>query len=155
MIGSSYQRSGNNTDRCTPVGFSWEEAKIGNLYTPEAYEMFKRLEFKNSVTSFEAEDREQDRIWKLSMIWGKRRSLWRKRGTKGGRSRCWYRGKGRFWGLLWLFREKMLVYSGGGICKRNILGKSRRDLFEKELRVGTPVMKSFERKWISTAQRDF
>ncbi|MFR2719658.1 MAG: 5'-3' exonuclease H3TH domain-containing protein [Ruminococcus sp.] len=37
----------------SPVEFSWEDAKLENLYTPEAYEMFKRLDFKNLLTRFE------------------------------------------------------------------------------------------------------
>ncbi|MCI9545123.1 MAG: DNA polymerase I [Lachnospiraceae bacterium] len=35
-----------------PVVFSYEEAKIGELYTPEAYEMFQRLDFKNLLGRF-------------------------------------------------------------------------------------------------------
>ena len=31
----------------SPIDFVWEESRLGNLYTPQAYEWFKRLEFKN------------------------------------------------------------------------------------------------------------
>ena len=40
-----------NTD--SPLKFSYEEAKIHNLYTPEAYELCKRLEFKNLLSRFD------------------------------------------------------------------------------------------------------
>ena len=37
----------------SPVDFAWEESRLGNLYTPQAYEWFKRLEFKNLLSRFE------------------------------------------------------------------------------------------------------
>lgn len=40
-----------NTD--SPVSFSYEQAKLGNLYTKEAYELCKRLEFKNLLGRFD------------------------------------------------------------------------------------------------------
>ncbi len=36
------------------LDYSWEDAKLGNLYTPEAYELFKKLEFKNLLKRFES-----------------------------------------------------------------------------------------------------
>ncbi len=44
---------------CTdsPVEFSYEDAKVGNLYTPEAYQYMKRLEFKSILTRFGADAR--------------------------------------------------------------------------------------------------
>ena len=41
-----------NTD--SPLEFSYEEARLQNLYTPEAYELCKRLEFKNLLSRFDA-----------------------------------------------------------------------------------------------------
>lgn len=40
-----------NTD--SPVEFSLEQAKIGDFFTDEAYDWFKRLEFRNLLTRFE------------------------------------------------------------------------------------------------------
>ena len=37
-----------------PIDFSYEDAEIGNLYTPEAYQYMKRLEFKSILTRFDA-----------------------------------------------------------------------------------------------------
>ncbi len=37
-----------------PVEFQYGEAQIGNLYTPEAYQYMKRLEFKSILTRFDA-----------------------------------------------------------------------------------------------------
>ena len=41
-----------NTD--SPLEFSYEEARLQDLYTPEAYELCKRLEFKNLLSRFDA-----------------------------------------------------------------------------------------------------
>ncbi|MGN1170673.1 MAG: 5'-3' exonuclease H3TH domain-containing protein, partial [Lachnospiraceae bacterium] len=38
------------------LDFTLEDAKLGNLYTPEAYTLFKELEFKNFLGRFEAEN---------------------------------------------------------------------------------------------------
>ncbi|MCI8980908.1 MAG: DNA polymerase I [Hungatella sp.] len=38
-----------------PIEFSYEDMVIGNLYTPEAYEYMKRLEFKSFLTRFDKE----------------------------------------------------------------------------------------------------
>ena len=35
------------------IDFSYEDAKLGVLFTPEAYEIFKRLAFKNMLSRFE------------------------------------------------------------------------------------------------------
>ena len=38
-----------------PVEFKYEDAQIGDLYTPEAYQYMKRLEFKSILTRFAAD----------------------------------------------------------------------------------------------------
>ncbi len=43
----------------SPVEFSYEDAAVGNLYTPEAYQYMKRLEFKSILTRFGEEARGQ------------------------------------------------------------------------------------------------
>lgn len=39
----------------SPLEYSYEEARLGNLYTPEAYELCRRLEFKNLLGRFDTE----------------------------------------------------------------------------------------------------
>ena len=46
-------------DTDAAIDFSWEEARLGNLYTPEAYEMFRRLDFKNLLSRFDQEQQPQ------------------------------------------------------------------------------------------------
>lgn len=37
----------------SPIDYSWEESALGNIYTQEAYEMFRKLEFKNLLGKFD------------------------------------------------------------------------------------------------------
>lgn len=39
----------------SPLEYSYEEARLGNIYTPEAYELCRRLEFKNLLGRFDTE----------------------------------------------------------------------------------------------------
>ena len=41
-------------DTDVPLEFSYEEARLGNLYTPEAYQLCRELEFKNLLGRFDA-----------------------------------------------------------------------------------------------------
>jgi len=43
-------------DTDAEIDFSYERAKLGDLFTPEAYELFKRLSFKNMLSRFENKD---------------------------------------------------------------------------------------------------
>ncbi|MCD8153452.1 MAG: DNA polymerase I [Clostridiales bacterium] len=43
-------------DTDSPLVFSYEEARVGNLFTREAYELCKRLEFKNLLGRFATEE---------------------------------------------------------------------------------------------------
>ena len=38
-----------------PIDFSWDEARLDNLYTPEAYQYMKHLEFKSILTRFDVQ----------------------------------------------------------------------------------------------------
>lgn len=42
----------------SPVSFDYDQAKLGELYTQRAYEMFQRLEFKNLLQRFACEPQE-------------------------------------------------------------------------------------------------
>lgn len=39
----------------SPIELDWEEAKLHNLYTPEAYAVLKKLEFKNMLDRFDSD----------------------------------------------------------------------------------------------------
>ncbi len=45
--------------------FSYEKAQLGNLYTPEAYQMFKQLSFKNLLGRFESAPVKQELSYEM------------------------------------------------------------------------------------------
>lgn len=49
---------------CTdsPIEYSWEDSRLGNLYTEEAYALFQELEFKNLLGRFEGSVEEKGKI---------------------------------------------------------------------------------------------
>lgn len=49
-----------NTD--SPIDFEYEDAKIENLYTPEAYQLCKQLDFKNLLNRFDIKDLSDNKI---------------------------------------------------------------------------------------------
>ena len=49
-----------NTD--SPLEYDYEEAKLGNLYTPEAYQLCKELEFKNLLGRFDTSAVPENRL---------------------------------------------------------------------------------------------
>lgn len=51
---------------CTdcPVEFSMEDARIGELYTPEAYQLMSQLEFKSLLLRFDADSRGENQMEK-------------------------------------------------------------------------------------------
>ena len=52
----------------SPVEYDWETARIHNLFTEEAYEFFKELEFKNFLSKFESAGTEKEIPIQISVI---------------------------------------------------------------------------------------
>ena len=67
-----------------PVEFSYEDAEVGDLYTPEAYQYMKRLEFKSILTRFGDGARGEVSVESGSVWWKIKR---RRRPWSGRRSR--------------------------------------------------------------------
>ena len=65
-------------DTESPVEFSWEAARMGNLYTPEAYDYFKRLEFKNLLSRFGQQETEQKELpsWRSVEDFAEAENIW-------------------------------------------------------------------------------
>lgn len=54
--------------RDCPVEFSLEEARIGQLFTPQAYEIMKRLELKSLLKRFEAGSQTQNQVERAFLL---------------------------------------------------------------------------------------
>ena len=65
-------------DTESPVEFSWEAARMGSLYTPEAYDYFKRLEFKNLLSRFDQQETEQKELpsWRSVEDFAEAENIW-------------------------------------------------------------------------------
>lgn len=65
-------------DTESPVEFSWEAARMGSLYTPEAYDYFKRLEFKNLLSRFDQQETEQKELpsWRIVEDFTEAENIW-------------------------------------------------------------------------------
>lgn len=55
-------------DKDSPVDISYEEARVHNFYTKEAYELCKRLEFKNLLGRFSQDAVSQDKLENLFFV---------------------------------------------------------------------------------------
>ncbi|MCI8505197.1 MAG: DNA polymerase I [Lachnospiraceae bacterium] len=55
-------------DRECPVEFSLEAARVGELFTPEAYELMKRLELKSLLNRFEAGNQTKNAVEKQFLL---------------------------------------------------------------------------------------
>lgn len=57
-----------------PIEFSYADAEIGNLYTPEAYQYMKRLEFKSILARFDVQsmgsDKVEEQFWMVEDLSG-------------------------------------------------------------------------------------
>lgn len=57
-----------------PIDFSWDEARLTNLYTPEAYQYMKRLEFKSILTRFDVQSMGgasiEEKFWTIEELAG-------------------------------------------------------------------------------------
>ena len=61
----------------SPIDYDWETSRLGNLYTQEAYEFFKELEFKNFLTRFEGQEKEIPLVMETIRAFGDTEELFR------------------------------------------------------------------------------
>ena len=131
----------------SPVEFSWEDAKLENLYTPEAYEMFKRLDFKNLLTRFEKVEASAAPQVEILENLGEVQNLWEKAGACERAGVSLVEGKQEVLGVGLAFEEQKAWYIpvSGFVTEEYLLGMVK-NFFQKELLVGTPDIKSLRKK---------
>lgn len=131
----------------SPVEFSWEDAKLENLYTLEAYEMFKRLDFKNLLTRFEKVEASAAPQVEILEDLGEVQNLWEKAGACERAGVSLVEGKQEVLGVGLAFEEQKAWYIpvSGFVTEEYLLGMVK-NFFQKELLVGTPDIKSLRKK---------
>lgn len=69
-----------------PIPFAYEDAKIENLYTPEAYQYMKRLEFKSILARFDVQDMGgnsvEEHFWSVEDLSGAEQIFEKAKGAK-------------------------------------------------------------------------
>lgn len=131
----------------SPVEFSWEDAKLENLYTPEAYEMFKRLDFKNLLTRFEKVEASAAPQVEILEELGEVQNLWEKAGACERAGVSLVEGKQEVLGVGLAFEEQKAWYIPvSGFVTEEYLLDQVKNLFQKELLVGTSDIKSLRKK---------
>ena len=134
-----------NTD--SPIAFEWEEARLGELYTPDAYEWFKRLDFKNLLSRFEKTEVKESVQYRIVEEFGEAENIWEQaRGAlQSGVSLL--EGKEGIVGAGLSFGDKQVYYFPvvGFMTENYLIGQMER-LFAVGNAVGTPDIKMLRKK---------
>ena len=134
-----------NTD--SPIAFEWEEARLGELYTPDAYEWFKRLDFKNLLSRFEKAEAKESVQYRIVEEFGEAENIWEQaRGAlQSGVSLL--EGKEGIVGAGLSFGDKQVYYFPvvGFMTENYLIGQMER-LFAAGNAVGTPDIKMLRKK---------
>ena len=135
-------------DTDAAIDFSWEEARLGNLYTPEAYEMFRRLDFKNLLSRFDQEQQPQAMEYQVITDSQKAGELFRQAQAASGCGLALLEGSEGTVGLGLAFgRDQVYYFPVGEAISDQQLKDWARQLFAGEHPVGAPDVKAM-RKWV-------
>ena len=135
-------------DTDAAIDFSWEEARLGNLYTPEAYEMFRRLDFKNLLSRFDQEQQPQAMEYQVITDPQKAGELFRQAQAASGCGLALLEGSEGTVGLGLAFgRDQVYYFPVGEAISDQQLKDWARQLFAGEHPVGAPDVKAM-RKWV-------
>ena len=134
-----------NTD--SPIAFEWEEARLGELYTSDAYEWFKRLDFKNLLSRFEKTETKESVQYRIVEEFGEAENIWEQAigALQSGVSLL--EGKEGIVGAGLSFGEKQVYYFpvSGFMTGNYLIGQMER-LFAAGNAVGTPDIKTLRKK---------
>ncbi|MGN0322114.1 MAG: DNA polymerase I [Oliverpabstia sp.] len=134
-----------NTD--SPITFDWNEAKLSELYTPEAYEWFKRLDFKNFLSRFEQkENAEAPKVYLVHDL-GEAESIWEKARAAERTGIAFIQGSGEILGIgLDCGADDVYYFPAEGFMTEGYLLNQAEKLFAAGHEVGTPDLKAFRKK---------
>lgn len=131
----------------SPVEFSWEDARLDNLYTPQAYEWFKRLDFKNLLSRFEQVDVSETPQVEMLDDLGEIQNLWEKAENASRVGVSLVEDHAGILGVGLAFEKGQAWYIPvEGFVTESYLCTQMEKLFEKEIQVGTPDMKNMRKK---------
>ena len=122
------QNSGNHQYR-KPLEYSYEEARLGNLYTQQAYELCRKLEFKNLLGRFDAEAVPENTIEQNFFVCSELsgvEALFEKAARNSMAGIALIADKNNVYGLRnWRWKKKKyIIFLQKGFCQENIFVKS-------------------------------
>lgn len=134
-----------NTD--SPIAFEWENARLGELYTQDAYEWFKRLDFKNLLSRFEKTEAKESVQYRIVEEFGEAENVWEQARGALQTGVSLLEGKEGIVGVGLSFGEKQVYYFpvSGFMTESYLTGQMER-LFEAGMAIGTMDIKSLRKK---------
>ena len=134
-----------NTD--SPIAFEWENARLGELYTQDAYEWFKRLDFKNLLSRFEKTEAKESVQYRIVEELGEAENVWEQARGALQTGVSLLEGKEGIVGVGLSFGEKQIYYFpvSGFMTESYLTGQMER-LFEAGMAIGTMDIKSLRKK---------
>lgn len=134
-----------NTD--SPIAFEWENARLGELYTQDAYEWFKRLDFKNLLSRFEKTEAKESVQYRIVEELGEAENVWEQARGALQTGVSLLEGKEGIVGAGLSFGEKQVYYFpvSGFMTESYLTGQMER-LFEAGMAIGTMDIKSLRKK---------
>ena len=134
-----------NTD--SPIAFEWENARLGELYTQDAYEWFKRLDFKNLLSRFEKTEAKESVQYRIVEELGEAENVWEQARGALQTGVSLLEGKEGIVGVGLSFGEKQVYYFpvSGFMTESYLTGQMER-LFEAGMAIGTMDIKSLRKK---------
>ena len=109
-------------DTDSPIDFVLEDARLTDLYTPEAFALFKKLEFKNLLGRFQcdAPDQKIEQYFYAVEDFGEAEDVFAQATGATLVSFSVISHKGEVKGILLAGRKKNLLYTGTGFCDRSV-----------------------------------
>ncbi len=135
-----------NTD--SPIEFELEGARLENIYTAEAYEWCKRLEFKNLLSRFELEDSEKQKPIEIVTVedFLEAETIWEKakKADTVGVAAAW--GSLGLVGIAVALEEALYFISVYGFMTEDYLENQLAELFKNVKKIGACDVKTLRKK---------
>ena len=134
-------------DTDAAIDFSWEEARLNNLYTPKAYELFRKLDFKNLLSRFGRDTAERGMEYQTVTDPVQAAKIRKQAEAADGCGLALLEGSGGIVGLGLAFGKKQVYYfpAGTSFSQEELAGWAG-DLFAKEGWVGAPDVKTMRKR---------
>jgi DNA polymerase-1 len=131
----------------SPISYDWENSRLENLYTPEAYEWFKRLEFKNLLSRFEQPEAKEAPKYRMVEDFGEADLLWKQAAAVMSAGVSLLTQNGEIVGAGLAFEEKDAYYFPvqGFVTGEYLTGQLEK-LFSGTGRIGAFDVKSMRKK---------